>query len=290
MGGYRASFRHLGLMVSDLALINLSYLFTFTLRLGRDIPWSNLHDFVRVAPWLSVMAALVFYLFGLYSDWIDRNPAQIIYAIAFSLILLNLLAMGLIYLTQSFAVPRSVSLLTPLVEMLVLTLTRLSIWSLYRRHFFTRRVLVVGEDAEESKAVAKKFLSYANGRFSLVGLAHGLGDKEIEDIEAEIGQLGGDVDIVAVSSGIAAQGRLVDYCIRERKEMLIVPDVLAVLLQSSDARFMDDKWVAVSADGGSLSQGSTGLIPNDRVMASTNPWEIATIWGRGFWYDSVSKA
>lgn len=198
--------------------------------------------------------------------------------------------MGLIYLTQSFAVSLSVSLLTPLVEMTALILTGSGIWPLYRKHEFTRSVLVVGEDAEESKEVAKRFLSYANGRFSLVGLVHGLGEKEIGEIETEIEQLGGKVDIVAVSLSVAAQGRLVDYRIREHKEMLIVPDVLAVLLQSSDTRFVDDKRVAESANDRPFHQGSIGVIPNDRVVASVNPWKIATIRGKGFWYDSVSKA
>ncbi|CAA7603161.1 Hypothetical protein DEACI_3984 [Acididesulfobacillus acetoxydans] len=96
-----------------------------------------------------------------------------------------------------------------------------NIWSSRKRDHFKRKALVVGQDPEESITVAKRLLSRAGDRVSLVGLVYGIKLKGIEEIDAEIEQLGVTVDIIVVSARVAALGKLTEYCIQRHMEMVI---------------------------------------------------------------------
>lgn len=160
MSGEKVSFKHLCLIALDLTVINLSYVLTFIFRLGENVPSNNVAAFIRVAPWISMAAVLIFYIFGLYSEWVDQSLINVVYSMVFAVVSLNFLAIGLIYLTHDFAVPRSVSLLTPVLELMILMTVRLGIWYLLQQNRSARKALVVGANAEESMAVAKKLLAY----------------------------------------------------------------------------------------------------------------------------------
>nr|WP_242847129.1 sugar transferase [Desulfosporosinus acididurans] len=219
----------------DLFIINLSYIAIFILKSGQQIPGKNFSAYLHVAPWICLAAVLVFYVFDLYNGWLHRDLNNVIYSLILALIITNLLAMGLLYLTQAFAMPRSVSILAPVLEAALLALYRLFLWYFHKRFSSTKRVIVIGKDAQEAMMVANKFSCHAKGRFEITMVVY---TDDIKKIESRIKQK--DHDIVAINSTLLRKGRVIDICIKEHKEIFMVPDITAVLLNSSDTCYVDD--------------------------------------------------
>jgi len=231
----KLSIGKLSLVFLDLFFINLSYIAIFILKSGHQIPGKNFSAYLHIAPWICLSAVLIFYVFDLYNGWIHRDLNNVTYSIILALIITNLIAMGLVYLTQTFAMPRSVSILVPLLEFAFLVLYRIPLRYFYQRFSSTKKVLVIGEDVQEAMMVANKFSCHSRGSFEITAFVY---NDDIKEIESKIKRT--DIDIVAINSTLVRKGHVIDTCIKEHKEIFMVPDITAVLLNSSETRYVDD--------------------------------------------------
>lgn len=235
------------LIISDLIVVNLSFMITLIYRLGYDIPETNLHAFFRIAPWICVISILVFFIFDLYGDWVHQEPSKIVRIVTLSVVFSSILIMSALYLSQNLAMPRTVTVFTPAMELLLLGGWRLFVWKLYHKIHGKKKVLIIGEDENDAFGLAKYFSRSIHGKYIV---SHFLNSTDIETIEHEIKNK--NIDAVVMRVELARQENIISVCIKEQKEILIIPDILAILLNSAQIQSMDDSLIlTLKADGNS---------------------------------------
>jgi len=153
---------------ADLALVHVGFLAAFVVRFSGRFPQENFEAYVRSAPGLTLLALVLFLTYGLYDlrpqSW--RNAASGVVA---STTLLVFFGMALSFVVRTFALPRSVFLISWIVHMLLLLGWRHTVWLLVRRVWGRETVLVVGPE-NEARKLARKLAAGGRGVYEVVGV------------------------------------------------------------------------------------------------------------------------
>jgi len=133
----------MGKIIGDAVLINFGYLAAFYIRFGGRPPEFNLDAYVSAAPWITFVALILFYSYGLYSPGRHRWE-EIFSAIVASGVLLFLASITLSYMLTLFAFPRLVFLIAFPLQLSFLLLWRRFVWSWSMKRMGPLKILIVG--------------------------------------------------------------------------------------------------------------------------------------------------
>jgi lipopolysaccharide/colanic/teichoic acid biosynthesis glycosyltransferase len=135
------------LALGDLILVHAGYLGAFLIRFGGVLPDANFQAYLQSAPGLTLLALGLFLSYGLYDlrpqSW--RTAAS---GVAASSTLLLFLGMALSFVVRTFALPRSVFLLSWALHVLSLFLWRNAVWQVAQRVWGPEKVMVAGPTGE----------------------------------------------------------------------------------------------------------------------------------------------
>ncbi|AKX93413.1 UDP-phosphate galactose phosphotransferase [Moorella thermoacetica] len=114
-------------IAGDLFLVNFSFWLAFWLRFGGSIPAVNWHAYRTISIWITLAAFVLFYSYGLYVGgryrWIEIFAA-LVWVVALTI----LSGLGISYMLQKYAFPRSVFLLTAPIQLALLSIWRYAVW------------------------------------------------------------------------------------------------------------------------------------------------------------------
>lgn len=234
--------------ISDIALVNLSFITGFALRFGFPLPSVNFTPYVGLIPWLSIIGFIIFYMFDLYANWRRKSIYNLFYSIVLSVLTLTLFTMALTFWYRGFSFPRSVIIVTPLIQVVLLAVSRSLIWYGSKHRYGRKRVLIVGENQADGLRLAEKFFGHDQGWFIITDFVPA--DK-LAAMEQKLAQ----VDVVLLSSSLVNKAQVIDICFTYGKEVLLVPDLLELLVLGSEAQQVDDMPVlSLQPPGLTLSQ------------------------------------
>ncbi|MGI5859850.1 MAG: hypothetical protein ACOX8P_11145, partial [Tepidanaerobacteraceae bacterium] len=114
------TFHLAAMMIIDAILVNLGYFLAFKLKFV-EIPAYNYVDYVRLIPWIGVLAVVFFNVYGLY-DIKRKNFTDIFFSSILSVIMIMVFTMALTFLYRGFAFPRSVFALGAVLQVGIVTL------------------------------------------------------------------------------------------------------------------------------------------------------------------------
>ncbi|WP_406678055.1 sugar transferase [Moorella sp. ACPs] len=139
-------------ILGDLLIVNFSFYMAFWIRFSGNIPYVNWQAYWTTAIWITLVAFILFYSYGLYVGgryrWIE-----IFAALVWVVVLTTLFGIALSYMLQKYAFPRSVFLMTAPLQLLLLSIWRYAVWrySIWRQGVLT--LVVVGPvDAADLRA------------------------------------------------------------------------------------------------------------------------------------------
>lgn len=230
------SWKRIGLVFLDLLIINFSYLITMMFRLGYSIPDDNFQAYLSISPWIWAFSILFFFLFNLYGNWLQQGLIKVLNQIILSITLSSSLIMSSIYLTHNLAMPRTVTVINPALELILISTVRIIIWSVNRKIYGKKKVIILGHNEREVQAIAKSFLVPVEGMYSVCGQYSILNLNDIEPIISGV-----DFDAVAMRSELAHQDNVINLCIKENKEILVVPDIYSIMLNSAETHTVEDR-------------------------------------------------
>lgn len=118
----------IGKILGDVSCIHLCYLGAFLLRFHGVFPAANWKAYLKVAPWLTLVALLLLHSYGLFSSQ-RRRWAEIFSSIICVVALLFLSGLSLSYIMQTYAFPRSIFFLAAVIQLLLLALWRRFVWA-----------------------------------------------------------------------------------------------------------------------------------------------------------------
>ncbi|KMY52975.1 hypothetical protein AC623_02370 [Bacillus sp. FJAT-27231] len=222
------------LILSDLALVHLGYLIAYSILYN-----SFIHaQYINIAPWISGMFFLIFYLFNLYTDWKRTNFRQIVYTIVLSIGIFTILTIGAANFYSHSIFSLKAVMLAFVVQTILLIVSRFSIWQTARTIYGKKKVLIIAENEKIGLFLADKVLSHNKGWFIISSFLTLSKNHKLHNRLKE-------TDIVLISPTIEKKQKseLIGLCNEHGKEVLIVPELFEIFVQGSGVQQVDDMLV-----------------------------------------------
>ncbi|HHT63350.1 MAG TPA: sugar transferase [Clostridia bacterium] len=142
------------LIAIDVGLVHLGYILAFWFRYLGEFPEANFPSYVKLIPWISLLAVILFLVYGLYNmdyrRWIDIF-VSIIWVSGF--ILAGNTALS--FMLRQFAFPRTVLALGFLFHLILLSLWRYGVWNYSKKAHGRKHTVVIG-NLKEAQFIAEK--------------------------------------------------------------------------------------------------------------------------------------
>ncbi|MFD2370802.1 sugar transferase [Brevibacillus sp. GCM10020057] len=238
MGGNSLKLRLFLLALLDAGLLNACYVISFLFRFSLDVPFRNVQPYLTLFPWISIFCFVAFYMFDLYSNWKRKSLHHLLYTIFLAVLLVMVLTMSLTYLGKGFSFPRSVILFATFLQMLVLGASRAFLWHLGRKRHGSKKVLVVGTTLESGVSLAEKCMNHSRGWFIIHGFLPAHNRRLLHKKMPEV-----DVVLVGPSLNREDKAEIISLCIKQGKEVLVVPEMVELLAIESEPQQIDDLLV-----------------------------------------------
>jgi len=223
---------HVIIAIMDVFLVNLGYYLAFKFRF-ENIPAANFVDYVRLIPWIIIMAFVIFRVYGLFD--IERKTfTELLFSLALSLVMIMVFTMALTFFYRGFAFPRSVFAIGAVIQGVLIVLWK-GICLLVIKHLHgVQKVLLVGS-REEAYKVARKFQDMSQGWFE----AKYIIDKENIDHVADAIPM---VDIVCLCPGLSQElkNEISVMALEKRKKIFLIPELYEVFLAKSSSTQIGD--------------------------------------------------
>jgi len=239
------------LAASDAVLVHLGFYLAFLMRFGLPLPQENVQPYLRLVPISTALLLIVFYFFDLYSGFRRRSLSVLLYSSVLAVLTFTFINIAVIFWDRGFAFPRSVLVIAAALQLVLIVLSRIVVWYVAKRTLGRKKVLIVGETREQAAELARKFVQHERGWFVLQGA--------IRYDEKDIVRRIQDHDVILLSSTVprTKKEEILDWCVKNNKEVLVVPDLFDVFVLSARAEQIDDLLV--------LSIQSPGLTPSQKV-------------------------
>jgi exopolysaccharide biosynthesis polyprenyl glycosylphosphotransferase len=235
-------FSNFSLACVDVALLHLSIVLAFGMRsefgFFQSLEIANLQSYFELAPWISLIMIMVFFYMDLYDTGNRKKYSNFCYSIVISIVIMNVIILALAFWNRNFAFPRSVIVLSGILQCLFIMSYRYGIWLLVRKLHGRRSVLIVTNNERSGMQLASKILQHAEGWFSVKHMV----SPEVLLADASIVQ---DVDIVLIGFDISSENtkQCMDIAIRLGKEVMVVPDSYHIFLHHSYTQQIADTIV-----------------------------------------------
>ncbi len=222
-------------VLGDLIAIHSGYLLAFLIRFGFDIPFYNLKSYLILAPWLTIVAIVLFQAYDLISDRI-KKWMEIFSSLVCIVGILFLVGMGTSYLMQTYSFPRSIFIISTLTQLAMLTLWRriLWLWFLKKESPFT---LIIAGKPEKMEERVKHLSNYSSGFFKVL-------DKISEDISPEefsekLNRLKPKGILICASMPEIKRKWMIKEAITKGVEVYIIPRLEDILIAYSSPEYLN---------------------------------------------------
>lgn len=227
--------RKFSLAMLDIVLVHAAFVASFNVRFGIDLQaWrSALDSYARIFSLVSVCTVLTIDFSGLYSNWIRKSKAFLVYSAITSAGLIVLASIVLSFWQRAFEVPRTVFGLAFLIMALLIASSRLLCQRLHKSlPGAQRRVLIIENNEDSSSVLLRKFARTE-------GWYHVHSSLDIKDLD-RLPSLLPEIDTIVIGENLPNQNSVLSMCTQAGKEVLLVPAVAQLLLFSSQTQQIDD--------------------------------------------------
>ena len=151
-----------------MGLVHLGYILAFWFRYLGEFPEANFPSYVKLIPWISLLAVILFLVYGLYNmdyrRWIDIF-VSIIWVSGF--ILAGNTALS--FMLRQFAFPRTVLALGFLFHLILLSLWRYGVWNYSKKAHGRKHTVVIG-NLKEAQFIAEKIEKASPELYHILGM------------------------------------------------------------------------------------------------------------------------
>ncbi|MFP7297454.1 sugar transferase [Neobacillus niacini] len=232
---YKGRFVKLFLAFIDVTLVYLGFILAYWVLDQLSIPtdW-KIVDTDRLLL-LSASSIFVLYLYDLYTDWRRKSKQHLVYSIILSMVVFSGFVLGISKWTPFLSFQFSFSVAAFIIQTSLLMCIRLCFWSFNKKVFGRKKVYIIAEDSNMGMYLADKFLNHNKGWFELSGfipltkkgLIHEYVDK-------------GDLFLLSPSINKLVKEEIVMQCIRQGKEIMVIPQLFELSLLGANTLQIDD--------------------------------------------------
>lgn len=220
-----------GTFVVDSIIVVCSVYLAFLLLFNFNPPEYNISPFIEIIPFIVIAYLIFMYVFGL-EDLLKRSMSETIYSIFLSVGALFISTAFITFFARGFAYPRSVLIVSPIVQFILLSLWRTIVWKISRVNHGIKNSLIVGEQSIEY--LTSKILTKQKDLYKVKYICDGKSKRLFSYLDkVEVVFLCNDVDL-------DLKKQIVDRCLMARKSIYIIPDIYEIALLNSKLNRADD--------------------------------------------------
>jgi len=238
--------------VVDMSIVNLGFYLAFRMRFGSVVPHANLASFQLLVPYVTALAAILFWCFGLYS-FSRTSTIQTLYNVVLSVLLLDTGTMALAFALRGLALPRSVLLYAAILHVIAIGGWRLLLEVPARRIESNKTAVIIGDKGDTGVLAGKL------GNLGLHGYRiAGAFDAASEVAAACEGINRADIVCLSASLPLDAKELLIMESLDRNKTVLLIPQLYDILVHDATVDTVDDLPV--------FRIGHLGLSPVQRLV------------------------
>jgi len=224
----------------DICLIQVGYVLAFYIRYLGEFPVANFPSYLKMIPWISILAFALFFAYGLYNT-VYKRWIEIFSSILWVVALVFAGNTALSFMLRQFAFPRTVLVMTAVIHVIFLTGWRYWLWKFEKKMYGHKKVIIIGR-LDEALVVAKKVEQSSSELCKIVGilvqgyprskenlrLPYIVGD--ISNLDLGIKNM--NPDTVFICPGLPHEDKLnvIKYCLENHYDVNIIPDFYEILI------------------------------------------------------------
>jgi exopolysaccharide biosynthesis polyprenyl glycosylphosphotransferase len=224
----------------DLSLTNLGLFFSFLL-VSRELQGFQIGPLLILLPSIALVTVYLFNSLGLYSRPYSDFMA-LLRALATGVIGITLFSILFVFLTRAFLFQRTVFLLAPLLQFLLLLGWRIIYWKLDRWVQGQKRLLIIGSKID-SVEILEQLRQMAKGPFTVTKVI----EPDSVDGESQFLQEADAVMLIG-TLGLETKNRIIRDCFDLNLEVLIVPELYEIILTRASMTQINDTPVIECQD------------------------------------------
>lgn len=268
-------FYKVAIVLVDLALINLAYILAFLIKFNWNLPDFNFTPYIEAMPFITVSALVYFDIYGLLKFY-RKTLYDAIISIIFVVILQGITTVAITYFKQGFSFPRSVLMMAPFLQFILLALWKAFILGIKNHLTGSTDLMIVGNPGNTEEVVGKVLCSSKTMNFNIKYICDA-GD--ISGIMKRMKKVGDVLICPGVSDEV--KSKIISYCIANKKVVYIVPQLFEIsILKSRLVQFEDMPAFMIDGIGLTVEQkffkrlfdiaiSSIGLIITSPIMLAT---------------------
>lgn len=219
---------------TDIAVYLLAFLLSFYMRYGLVLPEPNLKEFIFMLPWFLIVFVTLLMVYDLNS--IYRKFDEILVSLVCIVFLAGIINACLSFFLRQFAVPRSIFLISAVMQLLLLGLWRYLVWKkgLLIRH--PKQAVIIGYPGEIKKLQSAINISLNRGLVITKEIRLNNKDNFAGSWDAFIvSSHAREIEVILICSSVGQNERnmILSYAINESKIVMVVPGVYDILLQKA---------------------------------------------------------
>ncbi len=232
-------------IIGDVIFLNLAFLLAFKLRFGETIPSQNYNAYMKLTPYISVFAVLLFQMYNLYSNQLKRRIDEIFYTFIPATFIMVLFVGTVTYLTHSLAFPRSVFFISFPVLFITMVAWRYLTLAFERLLSKKEEIIIVGRGENTAKLIkniAHSMHKSYNIKDVIIDNPDYLKDlnhiefnlfSEFDNLEDRLMEM--EADIIFIASGLnEEEKKSAFYAALEKDwEVSLVPEFYEIMLSGS---------------------------------------------------------
>lgn len=223
----------LALLLGDMGITVLVYLFVTTVILARGSLISNFDLYQGMLPVQVILTGLLFNINGLYT--IERKRfAEILLSVAVSMVQMLVLMMALTFFIREFALSRGVLLWCAGIDFVLLAIWRHLLWRYIRARQEIRGVMLIGSE-EECQHVYHRMKQQPQLAMELRSVCTDLKNSDWETAAEQV-----DVLIICPDIRLKDKAKIVHYCNLHEKQALLIPNAYEVFCSGMTLDKIDD--------------------------------------------------
>ena len=205
------------------------------IRFGSSIPSSGWEAVLQMLPWFVIVFITLAVIYDLYSEYTKYD--EIIVSIGCLLIVAMLTEIALSFLFRQFAFPRTIFLISAILQFILLSIWRYIVWRQALLIKEPRRAVIIGYSGEIRRLLGSINVNLSRGlkvvlEIRLNSKDHNFDDSWNKFLSTQMAE-GIDFVIVCSSVGYFERSVIMEYCIESQKSLVLVPNTYEILLQNA---------------------------------------------------------
>ena len=215
----------------DVVIVIFSIYITFMVKFNFNPPRYNYDSFVLISPWIVMSYLVLMFVFGL-SEILKQTLGDTVYSVFLTIVSLMFFTSFITFFLRGFSYPRTVLVLSTVLQFFMLSLWRCAVWKVKRRSHGIKKSLVIGNASAEY--ISKKILIKQRELYKINFVCNSSSPNIIKYMaEVDVVFLCNDVDL-------NTKRDIVDRCLTDRKSIYIIPDIYEIALLGSKLNKADD--------------------------------------------------